>query len=50
VSDVLRAKAGSLAIGDDGEVGVVLGLGSELGTSMEIDDDIQIEYLNFQAC
>jgi hypothetical protein len=40
---MLRAKAGSLSISDDGEVGMVLRLGSELRTSMEIDDNIQMK-------
>jgi hypothetical protein len=48
MSDVLGAKAGSLAISDDGEVGMVLMLGSDLGRSM----GMKREYpsIKFQAC
>jgi hypothetical protein len=42
VSDVLSAKAGRLPISDDGEVGAVLRLGSELGTSMESEYNIRM--------
>jgi hypothetical protein len=47
VSDVLGAKAGSLATSDDGEVGMVLGLESARGISMELEESPMIK---FQAC
>jgi hypothetical protein len=45
---MLGAKAGSLAISDDGEVSMVLGLGSDLGISMGMEREYPS--IKIQAC
>ncbi len=42
VSDVFGAKFGSLAIGNDSEMGIVLEVSSDLEISMEMEENVRL--------